>query len=48
MTIKKITSLTLTDKNGNAGYVDLKQITTNQNNISVLSERVQKLEDGDF
>ena len=48
MTIKKITSLTLTDKNGNAGYVDLKQITTNQNNISVLTERVQKLEDGDF
>ena len=48
MTIKKITSLTLTDKNGNAGYVDLKQITTNQNNISILSERVQKLEDGDF
>ena len=48
MTIKKITSLTLTDKNGNAGYVDLKQITTNQNNISNLTERVQKLEDGDF
>ena len=48
MTIKKITSLTLTDKNGNAGYIDLKQITTNQNNISVLTERVQKLEDGDF
>lgn len=48
MTIKKITSLTLTDKNGNAGYIDLKQITTNQNNISNLAERVQKLEDGDF
>lgn len=48
MTIKKITSLTLTDKNGNAGYIDLKQITTNQNNISNLTERVQKLEDGDF
>lgn len=48
MTIKKITSLTLTDKNGNAGYVDLKQITTNKNNISNLTERVQKLEDGDF
>lgn len=48
MTIKKITSLTLTDKNGNAGYVDLKQITTNQNNISNLTSRVQKLEDGDF
>lgn len=48
MAIKKITSLTLTDKNGNAGYVDLKQITTNQNNISNLTERVQKLEDGDF
>ena len=48
MTIKKITSLTLTDNNGNAGYVDLKQITTNQNNISNLTERVQKLEDGDF
>lgn len=48
MAIKKITSLTLTDKNGNAGYVDLKQITTNQNNISNLTSRVQKLEDGDF
>lgn len=48
MTIKKITSLTLTDKNGNAGYVDLKQITTNQNDISNLTGRVQKLEDGDF
>lgn len=48
MTIKKITSLTLTDKNGNAGYVDLKQITTNQNDISNLTSRVQKLEDGDF
>ena len=48
MTIKKITSLTLTDKNGNAGYVDLTQITTNQNNISNLTARVQKLEDGDF
>ena len=48
MVIKKITSLTLTDKNGNAGYVDLKQITTNQNNISNLTSRVQKLEDGDF
>ena len=48
MTIKKITSLTLTDKNGNAGYVDLTQITTNQNDISNLTERVQKLEDGDF
>lgn len=48
MTTKKITSLTLTDKNGNAGYVDLKQITTNQNNISNLTSRVQKLEDGDF
>ena len=48
MTIKKITSLTLTDKNGNARYVDLKQITTNQNNISNLTARVQKLEDGDF
>ena len=48
MAIKKITSLTLTDKNGNAGYVDLKQITTNQNDISNLTGRVQKLEDGDF
>lgn len=48
MTTKKITSLTFTDKNGNAGYVDLKQITTNQNNISNLTSRVQKLEDGDF
>lgn len=48
MAIKKITSLTLTDKNGNAGYVDLKQITTNQNDISNLTSRVQKLEDGDF
>ena len=48
MTIKKITSLTLTDKNGNAAYIDLKGITANQNNISNLTERVQKLEDGDF
>ena len=48
MTIKKITSLTLTDKNGNAAYIDLKEITANQNNISNLTERVQKLEDGDF